>query len=70
MEIYPAREEPIPGVSASIIFDRVDLQDKYLVSREQVLKVLMEHEPGLLVTMGAGDINQFVTPIKGWMERR
>lgn len=69
MEIYPAREEPIPGVTSSVIFNSVGLKDKYLVSREQVLKVLMEQEPGLLVTMGAGDINQFVKPIREWMER-
>lgn len=69
MDIYPAREEPLPGVSASMIFEKVELQEKYLVSREQVMKVLMEQEPQLLVSMGAGDINQFVSPIKNWMER-
>ncbi len=70
MEIYPAREEPIPGVSSAIIFDQVDMNEKFLVSREQVMKVLIEQEPGLLVTMGAGDINQFVAPLKSWMETR
>jgi UDP-N-acetylmuramate--alanine ligase len=70
MEIYPAREEPIPGVNASIIFDRVGMQEKYLVERDQLMKVLMEQQPELLVTMGAGDIDHFVLPIKGWMERR
>ncbi len=69
MEIYPAREEPIPGVTSSLIFDQVKLSEKVLVKREQVLKVIMEQEPGLLVTMGAGDINQFVSPIRYWMER-
>ncbi len=68
MDIYPAREEPVPGVSSSLIFDQVKMNEKYLVSREQVMKVLKEQEPGLLVTMGAGDINQFVSPIKSWME--
>jgi UDP-N-acetylmuramate--alanine ligase len=70
MEIYPAREKPIPGVTSSIIFERVGLKEKYLVQREQVLKVLMEQGPELLVTMGAGDINQFVNPIRVWMEKR
>jgi len=68
MDIYPAREEPIPGVTSSLIFDQVKLNEKYLVEREQVMKVLMEQEPTLLVTMGAGDIMQFVSPIKTWME--
>jgi len=68
MDIYPAREEPIPGVSSSLIFDQLKMNEKYLVSREQLMKVLMEQEPGLLVSMGAGDINQFVSPIKNWMK--
>jgi UDP-N-acetylmuramate--alanine ligase len=68
MDIYPAREEPVPGVSSSLIFDQVKLKEKYLVSREQVLKVLLEQKPALLVSMGAGDINQFVSPIKSWLE--
>jgi len=70
MEIYPAREEPIPGVNASIIFDRVKLKEKVLVSREQLLRVVSEQDPKLLVTMGAGDINQFVKPLRGWIERK
>jgi UDP-N-acetylmuramate--alanine ligase len=70
MEIYPAREEPIPGVSASLIFERVGLSEKVMVRREQVLRVLMERDPELLVTMGAGDINQFVAPIRAWMEKK
>ncbi|MDX2432015.1 MAG: cyanophycin synthetase, partial [Bacteroides sp.] len=69
MDIYPAREEPMPGVNSALIFDQVNMNEKYLVSREQVMKVIMEQEPGLLVTMGAGDINQFVAPLKNWMER-
>lgn len=70
MEIYPAREEPIPGVTASIIFERVKLKEKVLISREQLLRVVKEQDPGLLVTMGAGDIHQFVAPLKEWMNKR
>ena len=70
MDIYPAREEPIPGVSASIIFDQVRLKEKVLVTREQLMRVIKEQDPELLVTMGAGDINQFVTPLREWIKRR
>jgi UDP-N-acetylmuramate--alanine ligase len=70
MDIYPAREEPIPGVTSSMIFDQVKLSEKMLVSRNQLLKVLKEQKPELLVTMGAGDINQFVTPIGDLMENK
>lgn len=70
LEIYPAREEPIPGVTSSLIFDQVGLKEKMLVSREQLMRVIKAQNPELLVTMGAGDINQFVTPIKDWMNRK
>lgn len=70
MEIYPAREEPIPGVSASMIFERVKLKERVLVTNEQLLSVVKEQDPELLVTMGAGDINQFVKPFKEWIEKR
>ncbi len=70
MDIYPAREDPIPGVSASMIFDRIRLKDKMLVSREQLLRVVREQDPELLVTMGAGDIDQFVKPIGEWFRKR
>jgi UDP-N-acetylmuramate--alanine ligase len=70
MEIYPAREDPIPGVSSSLIFNRVKLKEKVLVSREQVLRVIREQDPEVLLTMGAGDIDQLVGPISHWMKKR
>jgi len=70
MDIYPAREEPIPGVSSALIFDEVRLKEKMHVSREQLLRVIKAQNPEFLVTMGAGDISQFVTTIKDWMNRR
>ena len=66
MEIYPAREEPIPGVNAAMILDRVQLDEKVLISREQLMRVVKERDPEILVTMGAGDIDQFVGPLKEW----
>ena len=70
MDIYPAREDPISGVDSSMIFNRVKLKDKVLVSREQVLKVIRERDPEMVLTMGAGDIDQFVVPIRQWMKKR
>lgn len=70
MEIYPAREEPISGVDASLIFNRVNLEEKVLVGRDQLMRVLRERSPELLVTMGAGDISDFVETIRNWMQKR
>ncbi|MCD4710972.1 MAG: UDP-N-acetylmuramate--L-alanine ligase [Bacteroidales bacterium] len=69
MEIYPAREEPIPGVTAGMLLDRVRMDEKVLITKEQLLRVVKERNPEVLVTMGAGDINQFVGPLKEWCMR-
>jgi UDP-N-acetylmuramate--alanine ligase len=70
LDIYPAREEPVEGVTSSLIFDQVVLKEKMLVRREQLMRVIKAQDPELLVTMGAGDINEFVSAIKDWMNRK
>jgi len=66
LEIYPAREEPVPGVTSGMLLEKVRMNEKVLISREQLMRVVKEREPGLLVTMGAGDISQFVGPLREW----
>jgi UDP-N-acetylmuramate--alanine ligase len=63
LSIYPAREEPIEGVTSAIIFDRVRLKKKVRIGKEQLMEVLSGKKPELLLTLGAGDIDQFVEPI-------
>lgn len=70
LEIYPAREEPIPGVTSDIIFRDVELNEKVLIGNEQLVQVLKERDPEVLLTMGAGDIDRLVEPLRTWMERR
>ena len=70
MEIYPAREEPIPGVSSGMLMEKIQMNEKVLISREQLLRVVKERKPELLVSMGAGDINQFRGPLKELFLRR
>jgi UDP-N-acetylmuramate--alanine ligase len=69
MEIYPAREEPIPGVSSEMLLEGIKMDEKVLIKREQLMRVVKERNPEVLVTMGAGDINQFVGPLKEWCMR-
>ncbi len=64
MDIYPAREEPIPGVSSEIIFEDVEIEDKWLLSGSDMINKVSQLNPELLVTIGAGDIDQFVEPLK------
>jgi len=50
-----------------LIFDRVELQEKVMIKREQLFKVVRERDPEILLTIGAGDIDQFVLPLKDWV---
>ena len=64
LDIYPARELPIEGVDAQTILSRMKLQDKQLLSKQEVVKYVQAHQPELLLTVGAGDIDQLVNPLK------
>ena len=64
MEIYPARELPIEGVTAQIVLDKVKCSSKSIVAKEELLKELAKKNIEVLLTLGAGDIDVFVKPIK------
>ncbi len=55
--LYPAREEPIRGISSEIIYNQMKLQDKHLVTKPEVLEILKNLDYDIVVTMGAGDID-------------
>ena len=63
LDIYPAREEPIPGVSSEIIFKDVTCPEKVLLKRAELMDYLRHEDIELLVTLGAGDIDRFVGQI-------
>ena len=69
LDIYPARELPIPGIDAGIIFDKVSITDKHLVSKEELVNRLRKTKPEVLMTLGAGDIDQLILPIKTILEK-
>lgn len=60
LPIYPAREQPIEGVSANSIFEHMKCSDKHLVNKEEVVRRVSEHMPEVVITMGAGDIDALV----------
>ena len=64
LEIYPAREEAIPGVTSSALLERISNPAKELVSKQAAVDALSVAELDVLLTMGAGDIDQLVAPIK------
>lgn len=67
LDIYPARELPIEGVTASILLEDIAVKKKSLQSKEGLLDYLNTNRPEVLVTIGAGDIDRLVEPIANWM---
>ena len=64
MEIYPARELPIEGVTSSWLLEKIDLENKRVLTPKQVLEYVENEKPELVVTVGAGDIDRLVRPLK------
>ncbi len=56
LDIYPAREEPIPGVTSKIIFDKINCQKKVMISKEKLSETIKSLNFDILLTLGAGDI--------------
>ncbi len=63
LDIYPAREQPIDGVTSQMLLDRMKLQRKKLIRKSELLRELEERQPQVLLTLGAGDIDRLVEPI-------
>ena len=70
LDIYPAREEPIPGVTSEIIFKDVTCPEKILLRRSELMDYLADEPVELLVTLGAGDIDRFVGDIAKMLDHR
>lgn len=69
LDIYPARELPIPGVTSDIIFKDITAE-KVLLKRSELMDYLMEEPVEVLATLGAGDIDRFVGEIARMLENR
>lgn len=70
LDIYPAREKPIEGVTSKIIFDKVTCT-KTLCTKEELLPLLKKkNDIEILLTIGAGDIDQLLEPIKALLEEK
>ena len=70
LDIYPAREEPIPGVTSEIIFRDVTAPEKVLTTRPELLSLLEKEPLDVLVTLGAGNIDRFIEPITELLKQR
>ncbi|ROT04363.1 UDP-N-acetylmuramate--L-alanine ligase [Muribaculaceae bacterium Isolate-104 (HZI)] len=63
LDIYPARELPIPGVTSQIIFDRITCPDKVLIKKEDLTDTIKKRNFEILLTAGAGDICNYLPEI-------
>ncbi len=68
LDIYPARELPIAGVNSEMILDKIDLSKKRILSKHDVIDYVREEKPELLLTVGAGDIDTLIEPLKKVLE--
>jgi len=64
LDIYPARELPIAGINVEFLFDKISIMDKRILNKTQVPGYIEAKKPSLLLTVGAGDIDTLVGPLK------
>lgn len=64
VDIYPAREQPIPGVTSQLIYDNLRAGiEKCMCKKEDILELLSQKQIEVLITLGAGDIDNYVPEI-------
>ncbi len=68
MDIYPARELPIEGVTSEILFNKMKNPNKVLTTKAELMNILRGRTFDVVMTLGAGDIDTFVQPIKEMIE--
>jgi UDP-N-acetylmuramate--alanine ligase len=64
LPIYPARELPMEGVNSEMLLQKMTLPNKQLIQMSQLVDVLETHALEVVMTMGAGDIDTMIAPIK------
>jgi UDP-N-acetylmuramate--alanine ligase len=64
LEIYPARELPLEGIDSSFLLNKITLKSKEIVAKGLVPEYIKNKNPELLLTVGAGDIDTLIQPLK------
>ena len=70
LDIYPAREEPIPGVTSEMIFKDVTAPEKVLIKKEELMDYLSDEPLDVLITFGAGNVDRYIEPITELLKSR
>ena len=69
LDIYPARELPIEGITSQVLLEKITTSKKTLVSKTELIPLLLKKRPQLLLAVGAGDIGAEVAHIKEAMKK-
>ena len=69
MEIYPAREKPLQGVTSSELLKKVTCHEKQICQKDELIDIIKNLRPELIITMGAGDIDRFVPQIESMLKQ-
>ena len=69
MEIYPAREKPLQGVTSSELLKKVTCHEKQICQKDELIDTIKDLRPELIITMGAGDIDRFVPQIESMLKQ-
>lgn len=70
-DIYPAREQPIPGVTSQLIYDRLAPGvEKSMIKKEEVLDLVRKRDFDVLIILGAGDLDNYVPEITKIIESK
>lgn len=64
LDIYPARELPMEGITSQWLLDKIDNKHKKLVQKQELITAILESDAKIIVTIGAGDIGELVPLIK------
>ena len=64
LDIYPARELPMEGITSQWVLNKIDNRNKKLVSKQELIPSILQSEAKVIVTIGAGDIGELVSLIK------
>ncbi|MCU0318383.1 MAG: UDP-N-acetylmuramate--L-alanine ligase [Amoebophilaceae bacterium] len=68
LDIYPAREAPIEGITSACIFDQMVLDQKWMSTKEGIIDMLAQYNPPeIIVTVGAGDISDLIPSMKHFL---
>lgn len=70
LDIYPAREEPIPGINSKLLLDKISIPNKKLVTKNSILTKIEKNNFEVIITLGAGDIDTLVEPILSILKRK